>query len=329
MKRRGLAVAALIVGMSHAEAAQAGPPWLLVICGVGGDAAHRETFDQRAQQLIDATTSGALDPGQVIYLAERPDEVERAAGVADAAGVEESVRRIAEAADAGDFVMIVLIGHGSGQPEGGRFNLRGPDMGPDGFADLLGLLGEQRVAFVNTTSSSGGFLRLAGPGRAVVTATANTREREEPRFGQYFVDAYVGATADLDKDGEVSLAEAFEYAALEVDRFYENEGRLQTEHARLLDVADAEPAAAPLDGGDVGRLARRLTFGAGAVLATPGGDPERESLLAERESLRSELDALRELKETLEEDDYLARLEALLVRIAEVDAQLRDGEEQR
>ena len=321
-----LAVSALVLGLALPVSALPGASWLLVVCGVGGDAAHRETFDARAQTLIDATTAGALDPERVIYLAERPDEVERAAGVADAAGVAESIRRIAAETTAGDYVMVVLIGHGSGGQDGGRFNLRGPDMGPDDFADLLDLLEERRVAFVNTTSSSGGFLRLAGPGRAVVTATANTREREEPRFGQYFVDAYAGATADLDKDGEVSLAEAFEYAALEVGRFYENEGRLQTEHARLLDVADAEPAAAPLADGDVGRLARRLTFGAGANVEAPGADPARRALLAERESLREQLDALRERRETLAEDDYLTRLEALLVRIAELDARLREGE---
>ncbi len=279
---RLLAAGLLACGLSLPVAALPGSPWLLVVCGVGGDAAHRETFDARAQTLIDATTAGALDPEHVIYLAERPDEVERASGVADAGGVTDSIRRIAAATEAGDFVMIVLIGHGSGRQDGGRFNLRGPDMGPNDFAALLGLLEDRRIAFVNTTSSSGGFLQLAGSGRAIVTATANTREREEPRFGQYFVDAYEGARADLDKDGEVSLAEAFEYAALEVGRFYEDEGRLQTEHSRLLDIADAEPAAAPLEEGDVGRLARRMTFGAGGGLGAPGDDPERQALLAAR-----------------------------------------------
>ena len=140
---------------------------------------------------------------------------------------------------------------------------------------------------------------MAAPGRVVITATANLREREEPRFGEFFVEAFAAGAADLDKDERISLAEAFEYASREVARFYEDSGRLQPEHAMLEDSGDSEASRAPLaDAGD-GELARQLALG-GAVrnaLADEAEDPELRELLAERATLQTSLDELRARKD--------------------------------
>jgi len=170
---------------------QSPSPWLLVICGVGGDAAHREAFDGRAQALMTAATARyGVDETRVIYLAERPADVLGATARADAAGIREAFETIAAGSVPGDLVLVVLLGHGSAQEPAGRFNVLGPDLGPADFETHLQLLGGRRIGFVNTTSTSGGFLELAAPGRVVITATANLREREEPRFGEFFVEAF-------------------------------------------------------------------------------------------------------------------------------------------
>lgn len=300
--------------------------WLLVICGVGGDAEHREAFDGRAQALMTAAMSRyAVDASRVLYLAERPAEVERATGRADAAGIGDAFERIAAASAPDDLVLVVLLGHGSAQGPAGRFNILGPDLGPADFETYLQLLVGRRVGFVNTTSTSGGFLELAAPGRVVITATANLREREEPRFGEFFVEAFAAGAADLDKDERISLAEAFEYASREVARFYEDSGRMQPEHAMLEDNGDNEPSRAPLtDAGD-GQLARQMVLGraVSSPLADESEDPVLHRLLVERATLQASLDELRSRKDSLAEDDYLAQLEELLVRIAETDAAIR------
>ena len=95
------------------------------------------------------------------------------------------------------------------------------------------------------------------------------------------------------------------------------------EHARLDGNGDGEAAAAPLTAAAEGELARRLVLGApvGTVAAEAG--PEARRLLAERAGLQTELEALRESRADYGEDEYLDLLEDLLVRIAELDAQLR------
>jgi len=322
-----LALAAGLLAATLAVLPQDPATWLLVICGVGGDAEHRESFDGRAQALMNAATSRyGVDESRVVYLAERPADVQRATARADADGIRGAFERIAAGSAQGDLVLVVLLGHGSAQEPAGRFNIPGPDMGPAEFETHLQLLEGRRVGFVNTTSTSGGFLELAAPGRVVITATANLREREEPRFGEFFVEAFAAGAADLDKDERISLAEAFEYASREVARFYEDSGRLQPEHAMLEDNGDAEASRAPLADARDGELARQTALGR-PVSPALAEDPELRALIAERTGLQTSLDELRARKATLEEDDYLVQLEELLVRIAETDAAIRARED--
>ena len=49
------------------------------------------------------------------------------------------------------------------------------------------------------------------------------------------MDAFAKDGADTDKDGRVSLLEAYTYAQAEVKRFYEVDGRLATEHSQIAD----------------------------------------------------------------------------------------------
>src|SRR5205823_734896 len=109
-------------------------------------------------------------------------------------------------------------------------NLPGPDLSVAEWAKLLGKFASQRVVFINTSSSSGAFLpAVAGRGRAIVTATKTGGERNEPRFAQYFVEAFDAEAADSDRNGHVSILEAFDYAKAKVAAAYQQEGLLVTE----------------------------------------------------------------------------------------------------
>ena len=60
------------------------------------------------------------------------------------------------------------------------------------------------------------------------------------RFGLHFVDAFADDGADADKDSRISMLEAFGYALREVQREYEGDNQLLTEHAVLDDNGDRE-----------------------------------------------------------------------------------------
>src|SRR5690606_28587511 len=74
--------------------------------------------------------------------------------------------------------------------------------------------------------------------RIIITATRSGHELNYARFGEAFAQAIGNAAADIDRDGQTSLLEAFVTAAQRVQAFYAEQGRLATEHALLDDNGD-------------------------------------------------------------------------------------------
>src|SRR5437899_457427 len=131
-----------------------------------------------------------------------------------------------------------MIGHGSFDGKEARFNLRGPDVTATELALWLRPF-RRPLAVIDTSSCSAPFLaKLSGTNRVVVTATRSGHEQNFTRFGQYLAEAIADPQSDLDKDGSVSLLEAFLTASHRTAEFYKTEGRLATEHALLDDNGD-------------------------------------------------------------------------------------------
>ena len=82
------------------------------------------------------------------------------------------------------------------------------------------------LAVINTASCSAPFLNLlSAANRVVITATRSGYEQNYTRFGQYLAEALADPGADLDKDGQVSLLEAFLTASHQAAEFYKVQGR--------------------------------------------------------------------------------------------------------
>ena len=133
---------------------------------------------------------------------------------------------------------VVLIGHGTFDGREAKFNLRGPDVTDAELLDWLKPI-QRPVAILNCFSASGPFLsRLSAPNRVVVTATRSGDEQNFARFGQYLAESVADPSADLDKDGQVSLLEAYLVASNRTAEFYRTRSRLATEHPLLDDNGD-------------------------------------------------------------------------------------------
>ena len=280
-----------------------------MITGVEGDQEHAELFHKWAAALIDAAKrhDGVAD-ANIIYLAEKPDtDRARIRGRSTRENVEKAFGALAGRVRPSDEVFVVLFGHGSFDGRQASFNLPGPDLTAADYAKLLDALPTQRVVFVNTSSSSGGFLpALAGPGRTIVTATKTGGERNEPRFPEYFVEAFSSDTADKNRDGRISVLEAFEYAKAKVTQVYQQAGNILTEHATLEDGSNGTFAATLF-------LESQRTRAA-SIAAT--SDPALRALLEERQALEDQIAALKLRKATMNEDEYEQELEKLATELA-------------
>lgn len=312
---------------------------LLVVAGIGGDPAYTERFLEWGTTLRTAAMERyGLTAERAVLLAEDPTMSDAISGESRRDRVEAELIGLATRVGSDDRVLLVLIGHGSFRNDEATFNIPGPDISAAEYDALLDALPTDKVAVVNTASASGPFATvLSAPGRTVITATASGNERNETRFGEYFAAAWVDGEADLDKNGAISLLEAFQYARRETERFYSDDNRLLTEHALLEDDGDGEGSREPgIETGD-GAIAATFTLGlpgSRAAVTADGSatpipatdDPVLTRLYQERADLEAQVLELRRLQDSLDPDTYEQELETLLIDLALKNREIRARE---
>jgi Peptidase C13 family len=293
---------------------------VVVITGLGGEPAYRKELAGWGGTLAAVAHNAGVPLPNIMYLAgdSNPGST-RATRDRVLATLQDVTRR----SRPNDIVLIFLAGHGSHEGADSRINLPGPDLTAGDLATALEPLKDRRVVVINAASASGDFVPvLSQNGRVVITATRSPFERNIARFGGFFVVGMSGAGADVDKDGRVSVLEAFLYARRETGRLYESDNRLLTEHAVLDDNGDKQGSAAPGAEGADGGLARTIFLGAApARLAIT--DSAGVRLQQEARALETRINELRGRRGSMKQDEYEAQLEALLVDLALANEALR------
>lgn len=317
--RVGLVVAAL-AGLASAWSASAAEEarFALIVQGASGEeqyaVLHRKWTTDLATLLRDRFR---YPPANVIVLAEQPGAGETRS---TADNVRAAVARLTKTMTAADQLVVVFIGHGTGDAADAKFNLIGPDLT---VADWNGLLKPipGRLAVVDTTSASFPFMAgLAAEGRVIVTATSSYSQRFHTTFPDAFLASLTAADADLDKNGRLSLFEAFAHASRLVKEHYEQKGTMATEVAVLDDNGDGKGRVAASEGTD-GTLASLTYLDPPAVITTR--DPELQKLMLRQQALTEQVDDLRRRRATMSEADFTRQLETLLVELAEVSRDVR------
>ncbi len=305
----GVLTVAGTLALPSANALHAQQTHALIITGLGGEAAYRDAFFGTAVLMHDvARDKWNVAKPSLIVLTENPArDSRRITGKSTKQDVSNAFLALSRRVKAGDVLFVFLHGHGSGSGGESAVNLTGPDPTAADYATWLSGFTQQTVVFVNAASASGDFNRiLAGARRVVLTSTKSSVERNDTRFATYFVGGLSSGEADADKDGKVSVLEAFSFAEREVAREYDADKRMLTEHAVLSDST----------------LAATIAFGSAAVST----NPRVAALVAERQALESQVAALRTRKDTMTAADYENELERLLVAIAEKTQAIRVAE---
>lgn len=317
-QKTGRVLALLLACLSVAPAAFAQATHLVIVVGLAGDPVHGELFKKWGTTLAGrASETLGVDKANVILLTDEAATRHAVAQAIEALGSKSSVE---------DTVVIVLFGHGTFAANVAKFNLPGPDMAPTDFAPLLARLRSKRVVFVNTASASGPFVEaLSGPGRVIVAATRTGDEKYLTLFGGPFVDAFTTEGADGDRDGKVSILEAFDYAKAAVTASYQREGLLATEHALLDDNGDRQGSMEPGRQAKDGQSAAVLSLGSMRRQTLPADEKVR-ALYGERQLLERRIESLKLLKSGMDADKYAAELEKLATELALKTRQIRDVE---
>ena len=287
---------------------------LVLVIGAAGEPEYAEQFSASADLWKRAATNGGFNISVIGESTNGENDRAELLGVL----TNEIVRPA-------DELWLVFIGHGTFDGRAAKFNLRGPDISADELAAVLKPC-RRPLAVIQCASASGPFLNpLSAPGRVIITATRSGYEVNATRFGNYFARAVADPAADLDKDGQTSLLEAFLMASRQVDDFYKDAGRMATEHALLDDNGDG--LGTPADWFKGVRAVKKAADGKSVdgvraqqmFLVRSATEQELSSeLRARRDELESQLSALRDRKNQMKEDDYYNQLEKILVEMAKL-----------
>ena len=312
-----LSLLLIALGFAHGANAETNlvRPTVIVIAGASGEEEFGKVFVEAAQNWKSA--------------AEKADVKFVGIGMKDAAATndlqlfheaiaKEPTNSLAE-------LWIVLLGHGTFDGREAKFNLHGPDLSASSLSNTLRRF-HRPVSILNAGSSSSPFLKaLAAPNRVVVTATRSGSEQNYTRFNKFISQSIADPEADLDKDGQTSLLEAFLMASRRVAEFYKSEGRLASEHALLDDNGDGLGTPADWFRGihAVKKAANNAPLdGMRAHQWHLVRSKEDQSLSAEqrkkRDNLELEIAKLRQQKASMTEDEYYKKLEALVTELSEI-----------
>lgn len=283
---------------------------MIIVAGAGGELTYVDAFARWSANWRKAGEAGGAKITSIRN--SEPDSLARLRQALDE-----------EAKESPKELWLVLLGHGTFDNHEAKFNLAGDDLTASELASLLKPF-HRPVIVVCGFSSSGAFLKpLSATGRIVITATKSGSENNFARFGGYLSEAIVDPGADLDKDGQTSLLEAWLSAAQRTAAYYKDEGRLATEHSLLDDNGDG--FGTPPDWFQGVRVVKKSTdrrqsdgLRAHQIHLVPNSLERSLSAeaKAERDAIEKDLAQLRDVKKSMPEEIYFSQLEALLLRLA-------------
>jgi uncharacterized protein (DUF1778 family) len=295
--RRLLALGVLAAALL---AAQTGNTYFVIVGGLGGEPDYEQRFNSYVSDLDKLCRTLAGDASRVTALSGKSATRE---------AVQAALGKLASTTTSADAVAVFLIGHGTYDGAVYKFNVAGPDVTQEDLKNWLDRLKAGRQLLVVATSSSGVLAeQLQRDNRVVVTATRSGTERNAVIFSRYWVEALRDPAADTDKNESISALEAFRYADEKVKRFFTEQKRLATEHARL-----------------EGKIAGSFVLARMGQAAQAALDPAKRKLLTERESLEQQIDALKLRKSALPTDQYRKELERLLLELAKIQDTIEGG----
>jgi hypothetical protein len=298
--------------------ARAADRYALIVSGATGEPSYAGQYLAWRESLVTALV-GTLefDKAKVVSLFDGEDP----AHAATAASVRREMEALRRRMHADDILLLVLLGHGTFDGIDAKFNLVGPDLDSKEWAALLKPL-PGRLVIVDATAASFPFMeRLAGPRRIVITATDSPAQRFDTVFPEYFIKALTDPAADIDKNGRVSIWEAFIAASLNVRRYFDQRGQLATERALIDDNGDGVGREAGGDGDD-GSNASRLYLDLERPDAAPT-DEELLALLQKRAALQVDADELKQRRALMTPDEYQKEFERLMIEFAKVSRDIR------
>src|SRR4030042_5130046 len=206
--------------------------YAIVVSGASNDNQHYEWFLNSTSMAYDLLENNGYPDENIYYLFENRKEkdVDYEATINNFKKV---TGELQEKAREMDSIVLFLIGHGTFANGNSYYALNNYNLPDFEMSEIFEDIKRDKLIFVFSPCNSGGFIDdLSGKNKIVIFLT---REDETNRaaFIEPFLASFDGV-GDVNSDGKVSFAEAFNYASENVRKQYVDKGLVElTEHAQL------------------------------------------------------------------------------------------------
>ncbi len=270
--------------------------YVTIVQGLGGEPVFEENFHTQSQTIVDASAS-LTDADKITFFngenATRENLLSHFSS--QSAMMNED-----------DRAAIYLIGHGSFDGEEYKFNIPGLDITTNDILNFMDSFPGQNHFLLNTSSTSGALREpLEDENRILVPATRNGNEKNATFFGEYFVEALSSEDADLNKNNNISIEEAYGYAQRQVEEYFESQGQLATEHSEIVGNGAAQFTLARINP---------------VVIATE--NPWIAELQDQNLDIDRQIESLQLRRTDLSNEEYIEQLQALIIRSARINEEI-------
>ena len=258
---------------------------VLIIGGTAGEKSFYDAFwsaTSRFHELLINEYSYTQEHITFLFEDMGPSEE---SGIVDTESKREQVlatfAELAETVQPSDRFLLFMLGHASRTGRGDlKFNLRGRDITEAEYVTLINTIPAERQILIFGFPYSGKLVpHLSKQGRIILTSSSpNEGYSLQAGFGNVFVDAFSAAANDIDRNGDISLLEAFLSLQTRTKDFYEKDGKVQSEHPHLDDNGDRDATrnlTAETAEAEDGALAEKTFLGTRrSALQSPPPEPE-------------------------------------------------------
>ena len=270
--------------------------YVTIVQGLGGEPAFEENFHTQSQAIAEASAPLTDDDKLTLFNGADATRENLLAHFSSQSTIMTEDDRAA----------IYLVGHGSYDGEEYKFNIPGLDISTNDLLNIMDSFPGQNHFLLSTSSTSGALLEpLENENRILVTATRNGNEKNATIFGEYFVEALSSGDADLNKNNNISIEEAFAYAQRQVEEYFESQGQLATEHPEL-----------------VGSGAAQFTLARINPIEISTADPRIAELQEQNLDIDRQIESLQLRRTELTNQEYIEQLQDLILQSARINEEI-------
>ncbi|MBN2592589.1 MAG: hypothetical protein JXA81_03700 [Sedimentisphaerales bacterium] len=216
-----------------------GKTYVLIVRGINKNSKEQLAKDQAVTGLRRFLIDNAgVKPNELSILADRESSVRKDSIVSTADNLKKQIEKLTAIVINNDRFIFYYIGQANIVSDTLRFNLPGPDITHKQLAEWFNGINASSMLIVLDCPGAGLAVTAVTGRNRIIIGACTADQHYSTKFSEYFVPALLDEESDTDKDGRISLLEAFTSASRNVDDFYRRQALLTTETPVLEDNAD-------------------------------------------------------------------------------------------